>query len=653
MPLQTQEPRFDRPFEEIFNELRDRIPRYNPRWTNFNDSDPGITLLQLFAWLAEMTLHRMGEVPRKTYMKFAQLLGLELGAPQPATVRLVFMPKPTERPQTLAERTRCSARGDAGLVTFETTQALDVIGAALVGMFVYTDGSIARAEIPTLPETRPFWPLGRNPLPGDALYLAFKPNPNNPRPFPQKMRFLALRPAAETQGLPQRAGEQDADLVAPVELVWEYRPKAAQDAWERLNVYRDESAAFTRDGYIDVEGPQEIEPTVETALTAQLPGAHYWLRVRLDQNTYRQGRAPHLDVLLPNAVDAVNLSTERQTTLGSSNGHGGQTFDFPKRPVDPASMVITVTGNGDAADTAWVRVDDLYASGPGDRHYMLNANAGRITFGDGTMGLIPPAGAIIAAPLWRHGGGASGNRVAAGTVKTLVDPVAGVERVINPRAAAGGSEEQPLDDFIKTTPAKLRAEKGAVTASDFESHARSIAGVAKAKALGGRHPDLPDAEVPGAITVFVVADTERMPPLPSAELIASVCRLLEARRLITTEVYVAAPPFLEVRVEARLLVAPRAAFDQVAQDARARVDALLRPTARDFGEDLSPAALYAALMGSPDADKTIRSVEDLIVYVDGQRQDLRRPMKVRPDTLLYPGNHLIVVRPDPDEWVAR
>lgn len=653
MSLQAQEPKFDRPFEEIFRELRDRIPRYNPRWTNFNDSDPGITLLHLFAWLAEMTLHQMSKVPRKTYMKFAELLGLELGAPQPATVRLVFSPKPSERPQTIAARKRFSARGDNGLVTFETTQALDVIGAVLAGMFVYADGTIVRIDIPTLPDATPFWPLGRNPVANDAIYLAFKPNPNNPQPFPQKMRFLALRPAADTKGKPQRIGEQEADLIAPVDLVWEYRPKAAQDTWERLNVYRDESVALTRDGYIDVEGPQQIEPAVEASLVSQLPAPHYWLRVRLDQNSYPQGRAPHLDFLLPNAVDAVNLATETGTKLGPSNGRGEQSFDFPKRPVDPASLQITVTGNGGVVETDWKRVDDFFASTSDDKHYTLNATAGSIGFGDGTMGLIPPAGSLIDAPVWRYGGGSAANAVQAGAVKTMVDQVAGVDKVINPRAAAGGSEEQALDDFIKNAPARLRAEKGAVTAKDFEYHAASIGGVAKVKALGGRHPGYPDVVVPGTITVFVVADTDRMPPMPSAELIRSVCRLLDTKRLITTEVYVAAPAFLEVRIEARLLVAPQAAFDQVAKDARDRLDAFLSPASRDFGEDLSPAALYATLMGAFDADKTIRSVEDLIVYVDGQQQDLRRPMKVRSDTLLYPGDHLIVVRPDPDDWVAK
>lgn len=654
MSLAAKEPSFDRPFEDIYRDLRDRIPRYCPQWTNYNDSDPGITLLHLFAWLAEMTLHKMSDVPRKNYMKFAQLLGLELAAPQPARVALVFTPKASERPQTIPERSRCSARGDSGIVTFETTQALDTIGALLVGMYVYSDGTIRNIELPALPDAAPFWPLGRNPVVGDALYLAFKPNPGNPRPFPQKMRFLALRPAAETNGAAQRVGTQDDLLLPPVELVWEYRTSSTQDAWERLDVFKDDSTALTRDGYIDVEGPQTIEPVVEPSLEAQLPAPYYWLRVRLDQNSYPQGRAPHLDLLLPNAVDAVNLSTESSANppLGTSSGAAQQSFAFSRRPVDPDSLQITVTGSTGVAER-WERVDDFYASKPEDKHYVLNSTAGSIGFGDGEMGLIPPAGALIAAPLWRYGGGAAANSVIAGAITTLVDQIAGIDKVINPRAAAGGSEEQDLDTFIARTPATLRAQKGAVTTSDFESLSVAIGGVKKAKTIGGRHPDYPDVEVPGAVTVFIVADTDRMPPLPSAELIRSVCTALDKRRLITTEVYVAAPTFLEVRIEVRLLVAPQAAFDQVKADARARLDDFLSPAKRDFGQDLSPAALYSTLLGPSDPNRTIHSVEDLIVYVDGQEQDLRRPMKVRTDTLIYPGNHLIVVRPDPDEWVAR
>ena len=46
----------DRSFEDLFNEARRRIPAYTPEWTDHNDSDPGITLLQLFAYLQEMII---------------------------------------------------------------------------------------------------------------------------------------------------------------------------------------------------------------------------------------------------------------------------------------------------------------------------------------------------------------------------------------------------------------------------------------------------------------------------------------------------------------------------------------------------------------------------------------------------------------------
>ena len=98
MPLETHEPTFDRAFDDIYADLRSRIPRYNPAWTNYNDSDPGITLLQLFSWLAETTLHRMNGLPRKNYLKFAQLLGLQLRPARPATVSLAFTAKPAEPP---------------------------------------------------------------------------------------------------------------------------------------------------------------------------------------------------------------------------------------------------------------------------------------------------------------------------------------------------------------------------------------------------------------------------------------------------------------------------------------------------------------------------------------------------------------------------
>src|SRR5947209_19760278 len=80
----------DRTFEQIAAELRRRIPAYTPEWTDHNDSDPGITLLQLFAWLGEMIIWRLNQVPQKNYYAFLRLVGMDLRPPAPATTELTF-----------------------------------------------------------------------------------------------------------------------------------------------------------------------------------------------------------------------------------------------------------------------------------------------------------------------------------------------------------------------------------------------------------------------------------------------------------------------------------------------------------------------------------------------------------------------------------
>jgi hypothetical protein len=72
----------DRNFDQLLDEAKRRIPAYTPEWTNFGvESDPGITLVQLFAFLADTLLYRANRIPDRNRLKFLQLLGIPL---QPA-----------------------------------------------------------------------------------------------------------------------------------------------------------------------------------------------------------------------------------------------------------------------------------------------------------------------------------------------------------------------------------------------------------------------------------------------------------------------------------------------------------------------------------------------------------------------------------------
>src|SRR5262249_14234507 len=109
MPLEA--PLLDtRTFEDLKRAALLRIPRYAPEWTDFNESDPGITIVELFAWLTEMMLYQINRVPDRNYIKLLQLLGLEVRQAIPARAHLTFTPAPGAAVRSVRPRARLSAQ---------------------------------------------------------------------------------------------------------------------------------------------------------------------------------------------------------------------------------------------------------------------------------------------------------------------------------------------------------------------------------------------------------------------------------------------------------------------------------------------------------------------------------------------------------------
>src|SRR5215216_1416897 len=89
MPLPT--PRLDdRRFQDLVDEAKSRIPRYCSEWTDHNVSDPGVALIELFAWMTDMLLYRVNQVPDKMYTTFLDLIGIRLEPPRAAHAPVTF-----------------------------------------------------------------------------------------------------------------------------------------------------------------------------------------------------------------------------------------------------------------------------------------------------------------------------------------------------------------------------------------------------------------------------------------------------------------------------------------------------------------------------------------------------------------------------------
>jgi len=119
----------DRKFQDIVEEARSMIPRYCPEWTDHNLSDPGITLIELFAWMTDLLLYRLNKVPDVNYVKFLDLIGVTLSPPAPAKADIAFrlsapQPEPVVIPKGTEVATVRTETEEA--ITFSTEEDLRI-----------------------------------------------------------------------------------------------------------------------------------------------------------------------------------------------------------------------------------------------------------------------------------------------------------------------------------------------------------------------------------------------------------------------------------------------------------------------------------------------------------------------------------------------
>jgi hypothetical protein len=106
----------DRTFAQLVEDARQRILVACPEWTDLSVSDPGMILLESFAYLTDAMIYRLNRVSDKAYIAFLQLLGVNLLPPEAASVKLLFqLPHPAEKAVEIPRGTRVSvSRAETG-----------------------------------------------------------------------------------------------------------------------------------------------------------------------------------------------------------------------------------------------------------------------------------------------------------------------------------------------------------------------------------------------------------------------------------------------------------------------------------------------------------------------------------------------------------
>lgn len=380
----------DRQFADIVAEAKTLIPRYAPEWTNFNETDPGITLVELFAWMTEILIYRLNQVPDRNYIKFLQLIGIELQPAQPARAELTFtLARPDISTVIVPLGTQVAAQGSTGQpVVFETDQALIAIGAQLTQIETFDGFGYTLQTKKNAAQSQWFYPFGPKPQPGNALLLGF----SSPKALPTEQINLAV--SLFQDGLTPPVMKCATAIPPPAALIWEYFDGAQ---WQLINIDSDGTRAFSQAGHILFPGPGNLAKAAPKSNIFLVDGL-YWIRARVQSASYEM--PPQISAIRTNSISATQAITFTDEVLGTSNGLPNQTFQVANTSVMVLDTPIQVT-NSDGVKVsvtslrleidegqgfmAWQEVDDFFSSGPNDRVFTIDRNIGVITTGTGNM----------------------------------------------------------------------------------------------------------------------------------------------------------------------------------------------------------------------------------------------------------------------------
>jgi len=381
---------------------------------------------------------------------------------------------------------------------------------------------------------------------------------------------------------------------------------------------------------------------VEVAMFPRFGTPRAWVRARLQVDG--EPLQTQVNGLAFNAVWAEQVRTYEQEAIGSSNGEpdqvaffrqtpvlAGETLEVreltgPRAAVELPILVKELAANGiseaavrtvgdprtGAITEAWVRWEyrpNLFFSGPQDRHYAIERSRGRVIFGDGVHGLIPPGGADnIRAVRYSSGGGVIGN-VPAGAINQILSgvPAAGVT---NPRAAEGGADGESLAGVEARAPAVTRHRNQALSLEDYEALAREASpAVAVARALGLTHRSGRPAV--GWVKVIVQPHSQEPRPQPSFGLRRQVEEYLLARipASMSGQLSVVGPDYVPIGVEARVAPVERRRSGEVHDAVVAALAAFLHPVTGGpegvgwlFGRDVHLSDVAAVIEAVPGVD---------------------------------------------------
>ena len=436
----------DLTYEQRVKRAVSRIPAMTDKWTDFNSHDPGITVLQMYAWLTDMLGYYMNATGDVHVEKYLKLLGIEPKAAKAAESFVIL--ENIKESISLQKGTRFFA----GIIPFELAedytylynrfssfiQETDGVGMDLTTFAGY-DGDYIEIFSESFEEKAiAYFGFERMLQEGDCLYISVKEEAKR-NPFDEQFRLCTLS--------------------------WEYY---TEEGWKTLYV-EDETCGFLKSGFLKIKNIKDMsewqhEGSFEKA---------FYIRCTLKQNLYDS--IPQIGKIYVNPMKVIQKATIcqrgevlEQLQIGTTNGCANQEvlFDYPN--VYKFSLLLFDHEDGKNGYELWTMVDHLEDADYKEMVFSYDREKRCICFGDGIHGMVPIQKKRICVTGLEISDFEQGNVLAGEITETDCALIADA-KVYNPVAAQGGREKENLQAMLKRMEETLFVQNRMASEADYQN----------------------------------------------------------------------------------------------------------------------------------------------------------------------------------------
>ncbi len=651
-------------FDEIIETAKNMIVSIYPEWTDFNYHDPGVTMLELFAWLKESQQYYLNKIGPENRQKYLKLMGVFKRHKVPAKTDVTLL---YDEDIIVAEGTKFFA----GELPFEAEKRTYIPTSRIICCISETVGDvlvIGKSELGFGGDLR-IRPFPKNELENSAFYIGFdKPLPKN-----EACEFLIT--LSDDGGVLRNPINEGDGFIPLVDMEVSYYDGAE---WRKADIVRDTTYAFLCSGRLAICVSDEMFPCRIKDEEA------YYLRFTITDGSYdtqpligsvdfnyvtllqQETKAQCMDFPAADSVTMINeLALTGKTRIfllgedglcreadayirtidaetgavtcsgfdkngcvaikvinfqndfyndgafGKGTGLPYQEYDLGSLNIDYDSFsVMTAVPGTNGCYAEWKKVPDFARSGPADMHYILDSENGIIRFGDCIRGTAPEGDILITSCKFTNG--SAGN-----IAKNKINRLNGFEddslKVFNNRPAYGGRDEETLDSCLARAHELLRTTETMVSAEDCELRILSTPGLRIEKcqvvSMNTGKAKKQRSDIITSVVVKPYSEDDR--GVPGKRYIENILKYTEKYRLLGTRLSIVPPEYATITIFADINVS--FGSTNARQMIGEAVDGYFRSIKDCFGTRISYGTLYALI----DKLECVLSINTLTIDASG------------------------------------